>query len=98
MFGRFKLASALVLALSASAFAADTPGVTPGVTEMEIKVGATFPFGSLASSLSNSGKGLIAYVNSVNDRGGINGRKRSLITYDDAYSPPKYVINPSKAR
>jgi hypothetical protein len=48
--------------------------------------------------LSNTGKGLIAYVNSVNDRGGINGRKISLITYDDAYSPPKYVINSSKAR
>jgi branched-chain amino acid transport system substrate-binding protein len=34
---------------------------------------------------------LIAYVNSINDRGGINGRKINLITYDDAYSPPKTV-------
>ena len=25
----------------------------------------------------------------VNDRGGINGRKINLVTYDDAYSPPK---------
>jgi branched-chain amino acid transport system substrate-binding protein len=70
MFGRFNFASALVLALSAPAFAADTPGVTPGVTETEIKVGATFPFSGPASSVSKTGKGLIAYVNSVNDRGG----------------------------
>jgi branched-chain amino acid transport system substrate-binding protein len=49
MFGRFKLASALVLALSAPAFAADTPGVTPGVTETGIKVGATSPFSGPAS-------------------------------------------------
>ena len=64
---------------------------TPGVTESEIKLGATFPFSGPASPLSNTGKGLIAYVNSINDRGGINGRKINLITYDDAYTPPKAV-------
>lgn len=55
--------------------------------------GATFPFSGPASPLSNTGKGLIAYVNSINDRGGINGSKIDLITYDDAYSPPKGVFN-----
>lgn len=64
---------------------------TPGVTEQEIKIGATFPFSGPASPLSNTGKGLIAYVSSINDRGGVNGRKINLITYDDAYSPPKTV-------
>jgi len=53
--------------------------------------GATFPFSGPASPLSNTGKGLIAYINSINERGGINGRKINLITYDDAYSPPKTV-------
>ena len=48
---------------------------TPGITETEIKVGATFPFSGPASSLSNVGKGLIAYVISINDRGGVNGRR-----------------------
>ena len=62
-----------------------------GVSKSEIKVGATFPFSGPASPLSNTGKGLIAYVNSINDRGGINGRKINLVTYDDAYSPPKAV-------
>jgi ABC-type branched-subunit amino acid transport system substrate-binding protein len=64
---------------------------TPGITESEIKVGATFPFSGPASPLSNTGKGLIAYVNAVNERGGVNGRKINLVTYDDAYSPPKSV-------
>src|SRR3954452_11448783 len=64
---------------------------TPGISATEIKVGATFPFSGPASPLSNTGKGLIAYVKLINDRGGINGRKINLITYDDAYSPPKTV-------
>ena len=79
------LAAMMTLAV-ASAYAE-----TAGITEFEIKIGATFPFSGPASPLSNTGKGLIAYVNSVNERGGINGRKINLITYDDAYSPPKTV-------
>ncbi|MDB5503791.1 MAG: branched-chain amino acid transporter substrate-binding protein [Tardiphaga sp.] len=64
---------------------------TPGVTATEIKIGSIFPFSGPASSLGNTGKGLIAYVKSINDRGGISGRKIDFITYDDAYSPPKAV-------
>ena len=81
------LTAAALLASALGAAAAEMPGVT----ETEIKIGATFPFSGPASPLSNTGKGLIAYVNSINDRGGINGRKINLITYDDAYSPPKTV-------
>jgi ABC-type branched-subunit amino acid transport system substrate-binding protein len=89
MFGKFKLASALVLALalSAPAFAADGPGVTA----TEIKVGGVFPFSGPASSIGLVGRGVLAYVQSINDRGGINGRKISYIAYDDSYSPPKAV-------
>jgi branched-chain amino acid transport system substrate-binding protein len=81
---------ALVL-LSLAALNTARAGDLPGVTPAEIKVGSIFPFSGPASSLGNTGKGMIAYVNSVNDRGGINGRKINLITYDDAYSPPKAV-------
>ena len=89
MFGKFKLASALalMLALSAPAFAADPPGVTA----TEIKIGGVFPFSGPASSIGLVGKGVLAYVQSVNDRGGINGRKITYIAMDDAYSPPKAV-------
>jgi branched-chain amino acid transport system substrate-binding protein len=85
----------LLRMLTAAALLASTLGAAaaemPGVTETEIKIGATFPFSGPASPLSNTGKGLIAYVNSINDKGGINGRKINLITYDDAYSPAKTV-------
>jgi branched-chain amino acid transport system substrate-binding protein len=84
----FKPAFALMLlALGSSAFAADTPGVTPS----EIKVGGIFPFSGPASSIGLVGRGILAYVQSINDRGGINGRKINYIAYDDAYSPPKAV-------
>lgn len=69
-----KLASALVLALSASASANEMPGVTA----TEIKVGGVFPFSGPASSIGLVGRGVLAYVQSVNDRGGINGRKNQL--------------------
>jgi branched-chain amino acid transport system substrate-binding protein len=69
------------------AFAADAPGVTP----TEIKVGGVFPFSGPASSLGLVGKGVLTYVRSINDRGGINGRKANYIAYDDSYSPPKAV-------
>ena len=41
-----------------TALAAGPAGAeTPGVSETEIKVGATFPFSAPASPLSNTGKG-----------------------------------------
>jgi branched-chain amino acid transport system substrate-binding protein len=84
----FKAAFALMLlALGPSAYAADAPGVTPS----EIKIGGVFPFSGPASSIGLVGRGILAYVQSINDRGGINGRKINYIAYDDAYSPPKAV-------
>jgi ABC-type branched-subunit amino acid transport system substrate-binding protein len=87
-----KVACALVIALGSSAFAADTPGVTP----TEVKVGGIFPFSGPASSIGLVGRGILAYVQSINDRGGINGRKINYIAYDDAYSPPKAVEHARK--
>ncbi len=79
------------VAIAATIFGPQAWAGPVGVTDTEIKIGATFPFSGPASPLSNTGKGLIAYVNSINDRGGIDGKKINLITYDDAYSPPKTV-------
>lgn len=62
-----------------------------GVTATEIKIGTTFPFSGPASVLGNVGKALIGYVNYINDRGGVNGRKITLIALDDAYIPSKSV-------
>lgn len=87
MLAKWKSLAALALLLSSPAFAADEPGVTA----TEIKIGGVFPFSGPASSIGLVGKGLIAYIQSINDRGGINGRKINYIAYDDAYSPPKAV-------
>jgi branched-chain amino acid transport system substrate-binding protein len=32
-----------------------------------------------------------AYFRKINDEGGINGRKITLISYDDSYRPPEAV-------
>src|SRR5512133_1758049 len=84
---KWKALAALALLLSGPAFAADEPGISA----TEIKVGGVFPFSGPASSIGLVGKGLVAYIQLVNDRGGINGRKINYIAYDDAYSPPKAV-------
>ena len=92
MFRAFTTVFAFTLALLTSAIAADAPGVTA----TEIKVGGIFPFSGPASSIGLVGRGILAYVQSINDRGGINGRKINYIAYDDAYSPPKSVEHARK--
>src|SRR3954453_21056971 len=93
MFGKLRLVSALMMMAAASpVWAADAPGVTA----TEIKIGGIFPFSGPASSIGLVGRGILAYVQSINDRGGINGRKISYIAYDDAYSPPKAVEHARK--
>jgi ABC-type branched-subunit amino acid transport system substrate-binding protein len=87
MLGRITSIGALLLVLCGPAFAAEQPGVTA----TEIKIGSVFPFSGPASAIGVTGKGVIAYIQSINDRGGINGRKINYIAYDDAYSPPKAV-------
>jgi ABC-type branched-subunit amino acid transport system substrate-binding protein len=92
MFHRVRLAcalfsAALTISIPTAASAADAPGVTA----TEIKIGGVFPFSGPASSIGLVGKGVLGYVQSINDRGGINGRKINYIALDDAYSPPKAV-------
>ncbi|MVT55209.1 ABC transporter substrate-binding protein [Bradyrhizobium yuanmingense] len=87
MIAKWKIAIALAVLLSGSASAAEEPGISA----TEIKIGGVFPFSGPASSIGLVGKGLIAYVQSLNDRGGVNGRKINYIAYDDSYSPPKAV-------
>ena len=87
MGNRLRFALALALTLSTPVFAADAPGVTA----TEIRIGGVFPFSGPASAIGLVGKGILAYVQSINDRGGINGRKIDYIALDDAYSPPKAV-------
>ncbi len=63
----------------------------PGASDTEIKVGNFVPYSGPASAYGIVGKVEEAYLKVVNDRGGVNGRKITWISYDDAYSPPKAV-------
>jgi branched-chain amino acid transport system substrate-binding protein len=62
-----------------------------GASDTEIKIGHTNPYSGPASSYGVIGKTIQAYWKSVNEAGGVNGRKINFITYDDGYSPPKTV-------
>lgn len=79
----------LVLLASGNAFAQKKYDV--GASDTEIKIGQNAPFSGPASSYSVLSKVQTAYIKAVNDRGGINGRKITLLSRDDAYSPPKSV-------
>jgi len=82
--------------LSAALVMPALAGDSPGVTATEIRIGGIFPFSGPASSIGLVGKAVLAYVQSINDRGGVNGRKVSYIAYDDAYSPTKAVEHARK--
>jgi len=62
-----------------------------GASDTEIKLGHAGPYSGPASAYGVIGKGIEAYWKSVNDAGGINGRKVNFITYDDGYNPAKCV-------
>ncbi len=83
-------ASALAL-LSGSTAAFAQKKYSDGATDTEIKLGHTGPYSGPASSYGQIGKTIEAYWKSVNEAGGIKGRKIKFITLDDGYSPPKMV-------
>jgi branched-chain amino acid transport system substrate-binding protein len=83
-------ASALAL-LSGSSAAFAQKKYDEGATDTEIKIGNTNPYSGPASSYAAIAKTIDAYFKSVNDAGGINGRKIKFISLDDGYSPPKTV-------
>ena len=62
-----------------------------GASDTEIKLGHCGPYSGPASAYGVIGKGIEAYWKSVNDAGGINGRKINFVTLDDGYSPAKTV-------
>jgi ABC-type branched-subunit amino acid transport system substrate-binding protein len=88
-----RLASAAVLS-GVSCFS--TPGQAQkaydaGASDTEIKIGNIMPYSGPASAYATIGKTEEAYFKKINAEGGINGRKITFISYDDAYSPPKAI-------
>ena len=86
-----RFSSGLVLALSfgTAALAAET-----GITDREVAIGQSLglsgPLGELGLDIANGAR---AYFDSVNEKGGIHGRRLKVITLDDGYQAANTVKN-----
>jgi branched-chain amino acid transport system substrate-binding protein len=59
----------------------------PGITADQILVGAYLPYVlALATAQEH---GILTYLNDINEKGGLYGRKVKWLAEDDAYQPPK---------
>lgn len=90
MLKRSRARMALIL-VSAMAATGAVRAQEVGVSDSEIRIGQTMAYSGPVSAYGQYGHAHAAYFKMVNDRGGINGRLVSLISLDDAYSPPKTV-------
>jgi branched-chain amino acid transport system substrate-binding protein len=92
---RMRVLMALTLSVAATASFGDLAGADkrygPGVSDSEIKIGQTMPYSGPLSAYGAIGRAQRAYFAKVNDDGGINGRKITLISLDDGYNPAKTV-------
>jgi ABC-type branched-subunit amino acid transport system substrate-binding protein len=90
-FGATALATIATSILPAPSVWAAEKKYDPGASDTEIKLGQTVPHsgpGSLYGVLGRVGE---AYFQMLNEKDGLNGRKVTFLTMDDAYSAPKCV-------
>ncbi|MDE0802868.1 MAG: ABC transporter substrate-binding protein [Acidimicrobiales bacterium] len=74
--------------------AAATGPLSQGVTDDEILIGGTGPLSGVTGFLGEEVFGAIdSYFQLVNSRGGINGRKLRLISYDDRFDSSQTLAN-----
>jgi ABC-type branched-subunit amino acid transport system substrate-binding protein len=82
----FRTLIAIVLALAS--FSAISERVRDeAVTDTEIRIGNLMPYSGNLAAFGAIGKAEAAYFEVLNERGGINGRKISFISYDDKSDP-----------
>ncbi|MHC1789035.1 ABC transporter substrate-binding protein [Solidesulfovibrio sp.] len=89
--------AALVMALAACSGSSSSEvsvSDTPGVTNDTVVIGSSMPLTGHASYLGRQTlNGALAYLNAVNEAGGVAGRTIKLIPLDDGYDPPRCVAN-----
>lgn len=81
----------IVPAFALSAGLACAQPAAPGVTSQDIKIGQTIAYSGPLSLFGTVGRAMSAYFDKVNAEGGVNGRKITFVSLDDAFSPPKTV-------
>lgn len=68
-----------------------------GVSDTEIRIGASLTLSGVAGFLGEEiGAAIDSYFQMINARGGVNGRKLKLITYDDRGDPSQMLANVRK--
>jgi len=84
----------VAVAVAALNTAAISQPAERGVTASEIVLGTTMPMSGPAAfwGVGVSG-GMEAWLRTINDAGGIHGRRLRLVVKDDAYLPPRAVAN-----
>jgi ABC-type branched-subunit amino acid transport system substrate-binding protein len=83
--------TAMIFIAAATSGAVAQKKYDTGVTDSEIRIGNIMPYSGPNSATSALGRAEAAYFRRINADGGINGRKITFISYDDAYSPAKTV-------
>ncbi len=88
----------LILVLSMAACAAKKPvEVAQGVTDTEVKVGTVAVQSGVLSFIGQPYvAGMKAYFDMINEQGGINGRKITLIADDDEFKADKAIASVEK--
>src|SRR5690606_23368921 len=76
-------------AFAAAPAAAQERGITPS----EIVLGTSAPLSGPAAAWGATARGIAAYLEYINEQGGIHGRTLRFIILDDAYQPPRAVQN-----
>jgi branched-chain amino acid transport system substrate-binding protein len=84
--GVFRILFGCLLLSGAMAMSAAAENA-PGVTDSEIKIGQTMPYTGPGAAFAVPGLAEMAYMQMINDQGGINGRKINLISVDDGFLP-----------
>jgi ABC-type branched-subunit amino acid transport system substrate-binding protein len=88
------MAALLMLACSNANENQTSVAQSQGITDEEILVGSSLALGGHAGYLGTQTlHGALAYINHVNEQGGIHGRRIKITAYDDGYDPPRCVAN-----
>jgi len=81
---------AALLALTVAILISSLPAQTPGITDNSILIGSCSALDGPTRFLgSQTVLGATTYLHSINDEGGIYGRKVQLLAFDDGYDPDK---------
>jgi len=86
------LRQGLLVGMAALVALVGPAGADPGVTDTEIVIGSCAALEGPASFLgTQTVLGARAYLNTVNDQGGVHGRKIRLVSRNDGYEPDKAI-------